>query len=172
LIALVAVAGAVATTTSGSTGARGAMQGRWLLGLNDDNGPLAFSRQSSQYTPVSDFSTHCTIYIISLLAIVFGLVQFWIISWTKVESAQTDAAYTPVESTETGDKASLNLEICMTAAVDLAEKGERSKSPEEQTALLKEIHTAITIGAKAFLFAEYKVCGDIIMTVLIPLCSF
>ena len=36
-------------------------------------------------------------------------------------------------------------------------KGENASTPEEETVRLKAIHSAIEIGAKAFLFAEYRI---------------
>jgi H(+)-translocating pyrophosphatase len=82
---------------------------------------------------VSDGATHAVIFAISGLCIAWAVAQFAIIAQTPVRS---------LDATE----ASKSL---------LMENGNR----EKQTALLIEIYNAITIGAKAFLYAEYKICA-------------
>ena len=108
----------------------------------DDNGPLKFTPYS-QYWGVSDFSTHCTIFIISLLAIVFGAVNFWVISLTEVKSQQSEA-----NPAAAGD-----------GLIEAGIEEGRVTNPEEQTAKMLEIYDAITVGAKAFLHAEYTICA-------------
>lgn len=93
--------------------------------------------------PVSDNSTHATVLILSGIAVLFGLLNFYIVSLTPVESVD-------------GDDAEANKKY---DAVEVEDGGRAGATREEQTKLLLEIYNAITVGAKAFLYAEYKICA-------------
>ena len=113
--------------------------------------------------PVSDTSTHCTILILSGLAILWGLSQFWVISWTKVESAQvkndTKVETTGAKASEVvvNDDSGLSILQCATITDNLEEGESLVMTREKQTALLIEVYNAITLGAKSFLYAEYVI---------------
>jgi len=117
---------------------------------------------SSSLTPISDNSTHCVILIISSLAVIWAFFNFYQISLTKVESAQLNHIES-APSSELNEKGLLrNSDFVVNNPVphDGGEFGDSLYvTKSEQTALLIEIYEAITLGAKAFLWAEYKICA-------------
>jgi H+-translocating diphosphatase len=82
---------------------------------------------------VSDAATHLVIFIIGIGAVVWAIINSYIISLTPVQSAQGFSQIAKGEAGSGGDRAT-------------------------QTALLIEIYEAIRAGAQAFLVAEYKIC--------------
>jgi Na+/H+-translocating membrane pyrophosphatase len=87
---------------------------------------------------IDESATTVVILVVSLFSIIWAYIQYTIISKIEVESAD-------------GEDPSVNLKLIAGAEESSAE--DRAK----QTALLIEIYEAIREGAKAFLFAEYKI---------------
>jgi len=77
----------------------------------------------------SENITHCVIFLLGFGAVLWAIINSYIISLTPVESTKS-------EDSENG----------------------LVNDTVQQTALLVEIYEAIRTGAKAFLFAEYKIC--------------
>jgi H+-translocating diphosphatase len=98
---------------------------------------------------VSDASTDGVIIAIAILAIIWAFIQFAIIAQTEVKSMDGSDPDSTISSTLLDRKS---------PALGNSEHGEAA-SREKQTALLIEIYEAITVGAKAFLYAEYKICA-------------
>jgi len=96
---------------------------------------------------INEETTHVVVFVVAILAIVWAFVQFYLISLTEVKS---------MDGADSGIQSAL-LDKKTVSHVD-SEHGE-SASREKQTALLIEIYNAITVGAKAFLYAEYKICA-------------
>jgi len=98
---------------------------------------------------VSDKSTSCVIYILSVLAVLWGMIQFFIISRTKVESIEF----------ENSEQGTLNVSLTEPSDTEAPPPLDESAHKAKQTALLIEIYEAIRVGAQAFLWAEYKICA-------------
>ena len=96
-------------------------------------------------------ATHAVILIISSLAVVFALFNYWVVSLTKVESLDGEDQQ-EVEGLEPNKN--------LTHNVSNEEMGEINVDVrKKQTDLLIEISTAIQRGANAFLFQEYAICS-------------
>ncbi len=98
---------------------------------------------------ISDSSTDGVIIAVAILAIIWAFIQFSIIAQTEVKSVDGSDPETNNISSGLLDKKSPAL----------GSSEESGASREKQTALLIEIYEAITMGAKAFLYAEYKICA-------------
>jgi len=100
---------------------------------------------------ISNTTTHCVILIIAALAVVWAYIQFAIIATTEIKS---------VDGMDSSNADLLSKKQALVSD-DSAEVGsaESTVTREKQTALLIEIYEAITVGAKAFLYAEYRICA-------------
>ena len=93
---------------------------------------------------ISEDATHAFILVIGIFAIVWAVINYVII------------AQTPVQSVGGGE---LDGEFTGAKSLMDAEHGDGAADRAKQTALLVEIYEAIRVGARAFLFAEYQICG-------------
>lgn len=91
---------------------------------------------------VSDAGTTTMVLICSICAIVWAALNFFVISQTPVESADSEYDF--------GIKGKL---------MDAEEGRESGANRAKQTALLIEIYEAIRTGARAFLYSEYRICA-------------
>src|ERR1700741_2662497 len=97
---------------------------------------------------ISDNATSGVIFIVAGLAILWAFIQFYIISLTPVKSAdETEGKFTSFNPTSSAQHLMNN---------DVEE--DRVDMRAKHASLLVEIYEAIREGAKAFLYAEYRIC--------------
>jgi len=97
---------------------------------------------------ISDFDTSAFIIVTSLTAVAWAFNQFLIIAKTPVKS---------LDYYGSGDQVEL-IKKTGSSSDEVDPEKLLIERKDKQTAMLIEVYEAISVGAQAFLYAEYRIC--------------